>query len=427
MACVGAGGDALPPSLIFQGMNGNIQSDWVQDIYLDKHQVFYTSASSGWSNNDVGLAWLEQVFDRHTKAKARRSWRMLTIDGHGSHVTLDFIEYCYQNKILLLILPPHSTHTLQPLDVVMFKSLSSGYTQELTDLTQRSQGYARIKKGDFFLLFWNAWKPSFIKDRILKSFSATGIWPKNSEAVLQSSHYTTTNEAEATNEFTQPLETDWRKIRKLINESVKDGARKEAKTLTQVFHHLQANNELITQENAGLREAVQSKKKHKKKGVPLDLQQRQKYHGGAVMWSPRKGKEAGERRTVMVQQAAQQKLDKAKRKQDQKDMKVQKQLELEQRRDERERVKKEREKEKAKKQAEQQRKKAGKPAAKATQNTQQGKRKASQVPHLKNKRQNNLWLVHQRMQPQKLPHHPNPELLHGDAASPYPKEPDSTI
>ena len=149
LACVGADGDALPPGLIFQGMNGVIQSNWVQDI-KPKHQVFYTSSPSGWSNNDIGLAWLEQVFDRHTKKKARRAWRLLIIDGHGSHVTLEFIEYCYQNKILLLILPPHSTHTLQPLDVVMFKSLSSGYSRELSDLTQRSQGFARIRKGDFF-------------------------------------------------------------------------------------------------------------------------------------------------------------------------------------------------------------------------------------------------------------------------------------
>jgi hypothetical protein len=31
----------------------------------------------------------------------------------------------------------------------------------------------------------------------------------------------------------------------------------------------------------------------------------------------------------------------------------------------------------------------------------------------------NLGVVHQRMQPQKLPHHPHPELLHRGAASPY--------
>jgi hypothetical protein len=128
LACVGADGTALPPGLVFQGANGNIQSTWVQDINPEQHNVFVTSSPSGWSNNEIGLAWLEQVFDRNTKEKARRNWRLLILDGHGSHVTLEFIEYCYQNKILLLIFPPYSTHTLQPLDVVMFKSLSSGYS-----------------------------------------------------------------------------------------------------------------------------------------------------------------------------------------------------------------------------------------------------------------------------------------------------------
>jgi hypothetical protein len=138
LACVGADGAALPPGLVFQGMNGNIQSTWVQDIDPAQHQVFYTSSLTGWSNNDIGLAWLEQVFDRYTKAKARRAWRLLIVDGHGSHVTSDFIEYCHENKILLLILPAHSTHTLQPLDVVMFKSLSSGYSGQLSELIQKS-------------------------------------------------------------------------------------------------------------------------------------------------------------------------------------------------------------------------------------------------------------------------------------------------
>jgi hypothetical protein len=32
LACVGADGDALPPGLIFQGVNGVIQLNWVQDI-----------------------------------------------------------------------------------------------------------------------------------------------------------------------------------------------------------------------------------------------------------------------------------------------------------------------------------------------------------------------------------------------------------
>jgi hypothetical protein len=34
---------------------------WVAGIKAGKHDVFVGSTPSGWSNNDVGLAWLEQV------------------------------------------------------------------------------------------------------------------------------------------------------------------------------------------------------------------------------------------------------------------------------------------------------------------------------------------------------------------------------
>jgi hypothetical protein len=64
---------------------------------------------------------LKQVFDRHTKKKARSSYRLLILDGHGSHVTMDFIEYCDKNRILLAVFPPHSTHSLQLLDVVRYE------------------------------------------------------------------------------------------------------------------------------------------------------------------------------------------------------------------------------------------------------------------------------------------------------------------
>jgi hypothetical protein len=78
---------------------------------------------------------LKLVFDRQTKEKAqkdRRAWRLLILDRHGSHVNMEFIEYCHNNRILLAVYPPHSTYTLQPLDVALFKPLSAAYSQALT-------------------------------------------------------------------------------------------------------------------------------------------------------------------------------------------------------------------------------------------------------------------------------------------------------
>lgn len=155
LACVCASGEALPPALIYQGASG-VQSSGIEDEMSEQHQIFVSHLPSGWTNSDLGLAWLTQVFDRYTKAKARRRWRLLLLDGHGSHVTADFIDFCDANRILLAILPPHSTHSLQPLDVVLFAPLSRHYTIQLNCNSQRSQGLTSVSKREFYSSFWLA-------------------------------------------------------------------------------------------------------------------------------------------------------------------------------------------------------------------------------------------------------------------------------
>lgn len=74
-------------------------------------------------------------------------------------------------------MPPHSTQTLQPLDVVCFKSLSSHYSNELDDYLQQTQGLSPLEKADFFNLFWPAWVSTFTSDLVERAFKATGISP----------------------------------------------------------------------------------------------------------------------------------------------------------------------------------------------------------------------------------------------------------
>jgi hypothetical protein len=98
LACVCADGSTLPPGLIYQAAGKAVQSSWVESIDPRKHSVHFTTSPSGWTNDDIGLAWLEQVFDRYTKKKARRKYRLLIVDGHGSHLTMDLIKYCDDNN-----------------------------------------------------------------------------------------------------------------------------------------------------------------------------------------------------------------------------------------------------------------------------------------------------------------------------------------
>ena len=138
---------------------------------------------------------------------------------------------------------------------------------------------------------------------------------------------------------------------RLVRVAVNDSHQYEARKLRSSVHHLSVQNELLKHENEGLREALQHKQKHKKKGKALDLQQRQEYHGGAVYWSPRKVRQARAREAVRVQDEIEEKLQKARAKKQREEAQLQRQVELEEKRVERQRLKEVRDAEQAEKAA----------------------------------------------------------------------------
>jgi hypothetical protein len=104
---------------------------------------------------------------------------------------------------------------------------------------------------------------------------------------------TTTPEQDEASKLGQYGDGDsWIQLRIFSNAAVADKAKAEAKRLSQNIHSLQVNNALLYNENTGLQQALNTKKKHKTKRTTLGLQHRDEYYGGAVFWSPRKLREA---------------------------------------------------------------------------------------------------------------------------------------
>jgi DDE superfamily endonuclease len=80
------------------------------------------------------------------KEKVGRSRRLLIVDEYSSHINMAFITAADDRRIILLILPPHSTHRLQPLDVGLFSPLAKAYTKGLNDLMFHSLGLVNMNK-----------------------------------------------------------------------------------------------------------------------------------------------------------------------------------------------------------------------------------------------------------------------------------------
>ncbi|EDU43489.1 conserved hypothetical protein [Pyrenophora tritici-repentis Pt-1C-BFP] len=224
---------------------------------------------------------------------------------------------------------------------------------------------------------------------------ATGIWPPDPTPILKRFNRNTPKVSSSDESSASVLSgSDWRKIKALVNQTAADRTSKEVKKLHRSLYHISTQNELLRHEMKGLKEALSTKKKQKKKSYPLDLQTNQDgYHGGAVFWSPRKLRQARERRVVEEREKDETQLQKARRLELKEQARLYKLQVAQEKRVERERLREVREKEKAEKMAERAREKAARDSQKAIQQAQNSKRKASQSSTQKQKRQKRVVAV----------------------------------
>lgn len=80
-----------------------------------------------WITNKVDFRWLKTKFILWAKNRLQKTHILLIVDGHGSHVWLEFIDFCIQNQIIALCLPLHIIQVFQLLDVRIFRPLSHIY------------------------------------------------------------------------------------------------------------------------------------------------------------------------------------------------------------------------------------------------------------------------------------------------------------
>jgi len=116
METISGDGVDLLPMIILAG--AQFLHQWFKNSALPNHYLLGL-LETGYSNDELAFDWLKH-FDAYSSRCQLGAYRLLIFDGHGSHLTKEFIEYCDNRKIIPFTLPPHTSHLLQPLDVVVF-------------------------------------------------------------------------------------------------------------------------------------------------------------------------------------------------------------------------------------------------------------------------------------------------------------------
>ena len=84
----------------------------------------HTMSDSGWSNSIIFQDYLSKHFAKHVPLR-EDEYTLVMYDGATSHINVALVEWAREHKVILFVLPAHTSHLLQPLDVGCFGPFKS--------------------------------------------------------------------------------------------------------------------------------------------------------------------------------------------------------------------------------------------------------------------------------------------------------------
>ena len=140
--------------------------------------VLYSIGTSpnGWTDDHLCLEWFEKSFIPQATARNTSGKPILLIyDGHGSHTNVEIARLAVENNILLVQLPPHTTHKLQPLDVGVFGPFQRAWIERCEDIVTDLGEEMPIR--DFVKEYMAVRTNTFTKKTIQMAWKKSGAWP----------------------------------------------------------------------------------------------------------------------------------------------------------------------------------------------------------------------------------------------------------
>ena len=170
--CMSASGYYIPPMFIYPRvrMKPELMDQAPPGAIAEAHK-------SGWMQSDIFVKWFKHfcqccnpTADKHV---------LLILDGHKTHtLNLEFINMARERSVVVLCLPPHCSHWLQPLDVAFMKPLMTYYAQEVQNWLRAHPGRV-VTTYQIAELFRGAYLSAATLRTATKDFEKAGIWPVN--------------------------------------------------------------------------------------------------------------------------------------------------------------------------------------------------------------------------------------------------------
>lgn len=179
LGCGNALGTQIPPFFIFKGKR--MRTELLEGATPG---VQGTVTESGWSNSSVFYEYLDTHFLKFIQRPSADQPILLIFDGHKSHVTMPVINWAKEHNVIMFVLPAHTSHILQPLDVGCFGPMQRIYNAGCHKFL-RANPASIITRYNVCSLACAAYTPALSVANLVSSFKRTGICPFNPEEIAE--------------------------------------------------------------------------------------------------------------------------------------------------------------------------------------------------------------------------------------------------
>lgn len=171
ISAINAIGNSIPPVFIFPR------------VHFKNHMLkgaptgsVGTAKPSGWSSSDIFMVFLRHLV-QHSHATDTNKI-LLVLDNHESHISVESLNYAKEMGIVMLTLPPHTSHKLQPLDRTVFGPFKKYYNTACNEWLF-SNTAKPMTIYDVAECVGKAYPRAFTSQNIQSGFEVAGIYPLN--------------------------------------------------------------------------------------------------------------------------------------------------------------------------------------------------------------------------------------------------------
>jgi len=176
VCCVSASGSYVPPLVIYP--RKRLKNELTEGAPSGS---IFACQKNGWINVELFSVWMEHFISIVKPSNSKKV--LLILDGHVSHTqNITALLRAREAGVILLSLPPHCTHRLQPLDVTFFKPLSTYYNQCIDRWMRGHPGLA-VSEQKITQFFGEAYGKAASIATAVNGFRTAGIWPVNPNVI----------------------------------------------------------------------------------------------------------------------------------------------------------------------------------------------------------------------------------------------------